>query len=174
LERRIFTGIHSAGAAFMLRLALLGLLIPLGVGVLVAMELNTPARHAGEAVQPVAETIASVSDSQDVLAKADKLEMAAASSETPEQPLLVEEHVAPPENVSIAASGPPREIKHHRHDARPKKVATAARSRAKQKQIVIKRTVVAERRKSVSDAADCRLSAFGGLRKALNSNDCEI
>ena len=46
----------------MLRMVLLGLLIPLGVGVLAAMELRTPARSAAVAVQPVAGTAAGISE----------------------------------------------------------------------------------------------------------------
>ena len=40
----------------MLRMVLLGLLIPLGVGFLAAMELRTPPRSAVVVVQPLAET----------------------------------------------------------------------------------------------------------------------
>jgi len=161
-------------SSIMLRLALLGLLIPVGVGMLAAMELNTPARHAGEAAQPVAETIVGISDSPGVLAKADKLEVAAASSEPPAPVTAADERVAPPENVSIAASEPPRVIKRHRPDIKPKKVAAAAPSKAKPKKADVKLTTVAERRKPANDSVFCRLSAFGGLRKALNSADCEI
>ena len=72
----------------MLRMVLLGLLIPLGVGVLAAMELRTPPRSAVAFVQPLAETAVDISDSHGALAKADRLEIAAASSETPAQPAL--------------------------------------------------------------------------------------
>jgi hypothetical protein len=105
----------------MLRMVLLGLLIPLGVGVLAAMELRTPARSTGVVVQPVAENTAGVSGSQGALAKADP--------------------------------AAPR--------SRPRKTD-------------IKRTTIAEQRKAATDTEPCRLSAFGGLRKALNSADCEI
>jgi hypothetical protein len=72
----------------MLRMVLLGLLIPLGVGVLAAMELRTPPRRAVAVVQPPAETVVGISDSHDALAKGDRLEIAAASSETPAPPAL--------------------------------------------------------------------------------------
>ncbi|WP_213289187.1 hypothetical protein [Bradyrhizobium sp. sGM-13] len=167
----------------MLRMMLLGLLIPLGVGVLAAMELRTPARNAVVVVQPVAETTVGVSDSHVALAKADRLEIAAASSETPTQPAPVDERVSPAEDISVGPSEPPRVIGRHRHDpkskkgttaARLKKVATAARPKPKPKTTAIERTTISERRKVASDAESCRLSAFGGLRKALNSVDCEI
>ncbi|MCA6119464.1 hypothetical protein J6524_32005 [Bradyrhizobium sp. WSM 1738] len=182
----------------MLRMVLVGLLIPLGIGVLAAMELRTPARNSVAVVQPLAETAAGASDSDtalvksDRLEKADRLEIAAASSETPPQPILVDERVSPSEDVSVGPSEPPRMIIRHRHDpkskkaaadarpkkvatdARPKKVAAAAAPKSNPRTTEIKRTIISERRKAASDNEPCRLSAFGGLRKALNSLDCEI
>jgi hypothetical protein len=153
----------------MLRMVLVGLLIPLGVGVLAAMELRTPVRSSVVVVQPLAETTVGISDSHVALAKADRLEIAAASSETPVQPALVDESISPPEGISVGSSEPPRVINRHRHNPKSKKV-TAAPPRSKPKATDIKRTTISERRK----AEPCRLSAFGGLRKALNSADCEI
>jgi len=80
----------------MLRMMLLGLLIPVGVGVLAAMELKTPARSAAVPVRPVAEIAAGISEPRGALAKADRLEVAAASIETPAQPALVDERNSPP------------------------------------------------------------------------------
>ena len=77
----------------MLRMVLLGLLIPLGLGVLAAMELRTPTRSEVAVVQPLAETTVSISDAPAALAKADRLEITAASSETPAQPALVDERI---------------------------------------------------------------------------------
>jgi hypothetical protein len=158
-----------------------GLLIPLGVGVLAAMELRAPVRSASVVVDPVAETV-DISDSHVALAKADRLDIAAASSETPAQPALVDERISPPEGVGVGSSEPPVMIVRHRHDsklkkaaaARPRKVTTASRPESKRKTIVIKRAAISERRKSAGNTEFCRLSAFGGLRKALNSVDCEI
>jgi len=158
----------------MLIMVLLGLLIPLGVGVLAAMELRTPPRSAVAVVQPVAETAVDISDSHGALAKADRLEIAAASSETPAQPALVDERISPSEGINIGPSEPPRMINRHRHEPKSKKVATAALPKSKPKATDIKRTTISERSKGASDTEPCRLSAFGGLRKALNSVDCEI
>ena len=157
----------------MLRMALLGLLIPLGVGVLSAMELRTPPRSAAAIVPPLAEPNADISDSQDSLPKADRLEVAAVSSERPAQAALVDERIAPPEDISIGSSEPPRPIARHRHDPKSKKVTTAARPKSK-KATVVTRTAIFQRSKAASDTEPCRLKAFGGLRKALNSTDCEI
>ena len=156
----------------MLRMMLLGLLIPLGVGVLAAMELRTPVRSAAVVVQPLAETTVGVSDSHVALAKADRLEIAAASSETPAQPAPVDESISPPEGISVGSSEPPRVINRHRHNPKSKKVTAPAPPKSKPKTTDIKRTTISERRKTASEP--CRLSAFGGLRKALNSADCEI
>ena len=58
----------------MLRMMLLGLLIPLGVGMLASMELKTPARSAAVPVRPVAEIAASISEPRGAFAEADRLE----------------------------------------------------------------------------------------------------
>jgi len=157
----------------MLRMVLLGLLIPLGLAVLAAMELRTPTRSEVAVVQPLAETTVSISDAPAALAK-DRLEITAASSETPAQPALVDERISPSEGIGIISSEPARVIKRHRHDPKSKKVTTAAVPKSKPKTTDIKRTAIPDRSKAASDTEPCRLSAFGGLRKALNSSGCEI
>ena len=157
----------------MLRMVLLGLLIPLGVGALAAMELRTPPRTAAAVVQPLAETTVGISESRGVLAKADRLETTYAKSETPAQSALVNER-PPSEPTAIGSSEAPRISSRHRHDPKSKKVTTAALPKSKPKTTDIKRTTIAARSKAASDTEPCRLSAFGGLRKALNSSGCEI
>src|SRR5260370_37934896 len=93
LDRRIFTGTNLSRRSIMLRIGLLGLLIPLGVGVLAAMELRTPPRSAVSVAHPLAETTVGISGSHGALARADRLEIAAATSETPGQPSLVGERM---------------------------------------------------------------------------------
>ena len=160
----------------MLRMVLLGLLIPLGVGVLAAMELKTPARSVAVPVQPVAGIAVGISEPRGALAKtnqlekADRLEVAAASSETPAQPALVDERNSPPAGTSVGSSEPRRLINRHRHQ--PKKVTTAA-PKSKPKKADVKQTAISERRKA-GNTGPCRLSAFGGLLKALGSTGCEI
>jgi hypothetical protein len=158
----------------MLRMVLLGLLIPLGVGVLSAMELRTPPRNAVATVQPLAETTVAIADSRGALPKADRLEIAAEYNEAPTQPALVDEPVAPSEGVSIAPSEPLRPVNRHRHVLKSKKVIAAARLKPKPKATDIKRATIAQRSRPAGNAEPCRLEAFGGLRKALNSADCEI
>jgi hypothetical protein len=163
----------------MLRMVLLGFLILLGVGVLSAMELRTPPRSAVAIVKPLNEPNVDISDSHDALAKADRLEVAAVSRETPEQAVLIEGIARPEdisigsEDISIGSSEPPRPIARHRHNPKSKKVATTAR-KLEPKATVINRTAISQRSKAASDTEPCRLKEFGGLRKALNSADCEI
>jgi len=154
----------------MLRMVLLGFLILLGVGVLSAMELRTPPGSAVAIVQPLSEPNVDISESHDALAKADRLEVAAVSRETPEQAVLIDEGIARPEDISIGSSEPPRPIARHRHNPKSTKVTTAARPKLEPKE----RTAISQRSKAASDTEPCRLKAFGGLRKALNSADCEI
>jgi hypothetical protein len=158
----------------MLRMVLLGFLILLGVGVLSAMELRTPPGSAVAIVQPLSEPNVDISESHDALAKADRLEVAAVSRETPEQAVLIDEGIARPEDISIGSSESPRPIARHRHNPKSTKVTTDARPKLEQKATVIKRTAISQRSKAASDTEPCRLKAFGGLRKALNSADREI
>jgi hypothetical protein len=174
LDRRISIGTHPGRESIMLRMVLLGLLIPLGIGVRAAMELRTPPHTAVTVVQPLAETTEGISDSPGALAKGDRLEITYVKSETPTQPAPVDEPIAPSEAATIAAPEAPRIINRHRHGPTTKKVTTAALPRSKPKTTDIKRTAIPDRSKAASDTEPCRLSAFGGLRKALNSSDCEI
>ncbi len=158
----------------MLRMMLLGLLIPLGVGVLAAMELRTPPRTTVAVVQPLAETTVGISDSRGALAKADRLEITYAKTETPTPPSLVDEGPSPSEAPPIVAPEAPRIISRHWHDPKAKKVATPALPKSKPKATDIKRAAIPDRSKADSSIESCRLSAFGGLRKALNLSGCEI
>jgi hypothetical protein len=176
----------------MLIIVLLGLLIPLGVGVLAVMDLRTPPPTAVAVVQPLTETAVDIFDSHGALAKADRLEIAAPSSETPAQPAVsetpaqpavVDERISssegttigsPPEGIALGSSEPPRVINRHRHHPKSRKVATVALPKPKPNATDIKRTTISARSTGASDTESCRLAAFGGLRKALNSVDCEI
>jgi hypothetical protein len=158
----------------MLKMVLFGLLIPLGVGVLAAMELRTPPLTLVTVGQPLAETTVGISDSQGALAKADRLEITYARSETPTQPGLVDERISPSEATTFGSPEIPRIINRHRHDPQTKKVTAAALPKSKPKTTDIKRTAIPDRSKAAGDTEPCRLSAFGGLRKALNLPGCEI
>jgi len=165
----------------MLKMVLVGLLIPLGIGVLSAMELRTPPRSAAAIAQPLAEPMADDSDSHEALAKADRLEVTIANSRTPEQAVVRSEapeqsasieRMPLPETNSIGPSVPPRPTAVH--NSRSKKIRTAAPRRSVSKATMNKRRVISQGPKAASNTEPCRLEAFGGLRKALNTADCEI
>jgi hypothetical protein len=158
----------------MLRMVLLGLLIPLGVGALAAMELKTPPRTLVTVVQPPAETIVGISDSHGALAKADRLQISYETGETQTQPLLVHEYISPSAATAIGSPEAQRIVNRHPRDPKTKKVIIAALPKSKPQIKDIKRTAIPVRSKAASETAPCRLSAFGGLRKALNSSGCEI
>jgi hypothetical protein len=158
----------------MLRMVLAGLLIPLGVGVLAAMELKTPPRTAIAVAQPLAETTIGMSDSSGALAKADRLEVTYASTEAPTAPAPIDERISsPPDAAAIGTPAVPKIVERQRHDLATRKVATTALAKSKPKTTESRRVAVADRSKSAG-TQPCRLSAFGGLRKALNLSGCEI
>ena len=213
----------------MLRMVLLGLLIPLGVGVLAEMELRTPPRSTVAVVQPLADPAIDISDSHGALARADRPEIAPISSETPAQPAPADERISasedvsigssehpkvidrhdisdshgafaradrpeiaamssetpaqsapadqpisPPEDVSIGSSEQRKVIRSHRLDPQSRTGATATRPKSTPKATDIKRATIPQRSKAASNTEPCRLSAFGGLRKALHTVDCQI
>ena len=155
----------------MLRMALLGLLILLSVGMLSAMELRAPSRRAVAIVQPLSEQTADIPASRGALAKADRLEVAAASSEMPTQAALAEDRVASSESIHIDSSDP-KPIARHRRSS--KKIVTAERPKPKPRATAIKQTANFQRSRAASHNEPCRLKAFGGLLKALNLTGCEI
>jgi hypothetical protein len=155
-------------------MVLLGLLIPMGVGVLAAMELRAPPRTTVTVGRPLAQTTTGIFDSHGALAKSDLLEIAYAKSQEPTQPGVVDERISPPEVTAITSPEAPRIINRHRHDPKTKKVAAAALPKSKPKTTNFKRTATPDRSRAASDTEPCRLNAFGGLRKALASFGCEI
>ena len=157
----------------MLRMVLFGMLIPLSVGVLAAMELRTAPRREATVSQPGVETIA-IPDSLGALAKTDRLNDTYASNDTPGPPPQVDDRIS---TSQIATSNAPETLRPiNRHPPVPKltKVPAAALPKPRQRTANVGRAAVTERRKVGTDTAPCRLSAFGGLRKALDLSGCEI
>ena len=154
----------------MLRMALLGLLILLSVGMLSAMELSAPPRRVVVIAPPLADQSADISAAHDGLAKADRLEIAAVSSAPPILPASVESPVAP-QDVHVRSPAPAPIV--HRRPG-PKRIADVKPTKPKPKPIVVKRTANVPREKAANETERCRLKAFGGLLKALNLTRCEI
>lgn len=156
----------------MLRMALLGLLILLSAGVLSAMELSAPPRRAVAMVPPPAEQSASIPVSQETLAKADRLDVAAVDGATPTQAAPADILVARQE--AHAGSPAPAPAPTVRPRSKPKPIARTAPPKQKPAEIVVKRTAHVQRAKTAGGTEQCRLKAFGGLLKALNMTGCEI
>jgi len=109
----------------MLRMVLLGMLIPLSVGVLAAMELRTPPRRGAAISQPGVETVA-IPDSLGTLAKTDRLKVTYASTDTPAPPPQVDDRISTSQTAPSNAPETVRSI--NRHPLVPKltKVPAAA------------------------------------------------
>ena len=157
----------------MLRLVLFGMLIPLSVGVLAAMELRTPPRHGAAVTQPGVETVA-IPDSPGTLAKTDRLDVAYPSTDTPAPPPQVDDRIAPSQTATSKAQEPARPINRHPPVQKLTKVPAAALPKPRPRTANIGRAAITERQKVVTGTMPCRLSAFGGLRKALDLSGCEI
>jgi len=117
----------------MLRMMLLGLLIPLGVGVLAAMELKTPARSAAVPVRPVAEIAAGISEPRGALAKADRLEVTYARHETPSQSTLRPIDPIVPEVQKLILPAERNIVSRHWHDPNATSLSTAKSKRTAKK-----------------------------------------
>ncbi len=178
--RSCLTGLEnsSSGASpvredIMFRMVLLGMLIPLSVGVLAAMEFRTPPRHGAAVSQPRIEPVA-IPDPLGALAKTDRLNDIDASTETPGPPPQVDDRIA---TSPTAKSNPPetlRPINRHPPVQQLTKAPAAALPKPRPRTANIGRAAITERQKLGTDTMPCRLSAFGGLRKALDLSGCEI
>jgi hypothetical protein len=104
-------------------------LILVGVGSLVAMELRTPPRVAKAVNRPLTQSTVGVGDSQDTLAKADRLEIPYFQNELPAQPISFVARMPPADSTPIISKTPSiskeasKIVSGNRHDAKTKKVA---------------------------------------------------
>jgi hypothetical protein len=174
---------------------LVGLLIPLGICVLTVMELNTPPRKVAAAEPPTIAMPPGVASPANVSAKTDRLEVASLHREVPvpettgieaipaavpTAPVARTEEPAPPPAARPApvAKAPTTAPRHSEASPKPvdkpKKVETSAVGKPRPKITEIKPPSVPEHPKAVANTEPCRLSAFGGLRKALNLPGCEL
>jgi hypothetical protein len=174
-------------------------LIVVGLGTLVAMELDAPPRNTKpvntKAVdEPLAQSTVGLSASRDTLTKADLLDIPYVQYEAPVQPISPVERMPPPAPTAVVPQeSPPQKapkiIDQHGRSARAKKVAvmlpkprpehTASRKTAmKTAKITEKKTgnktANTERSKVITEVKSCRPNAFDSLLKALNlSPRCE-
>jgi hypothetical protein len=151
------------------------ILIVVGVGILVAMELGTPPRTARAVNEPlVAQSTVGIGDSRDTLTKADRLEISYVRNEEPAQPISFVERMPPANSTPIISREAPKIINRRWHDPNAKKVAVAP-PKPRPKNPDSKRVTNTDRSKAVVDVnKPCRPNAFDSFLKALNlSPDCE-
>jgi hypothetical protein len=168
-------------------------LILVGVGSLVAMELRTPPRVAKAVNQPLTQSTVGVGDSQDTLAKADRLEIPYFQNELPAQPISFVARMPPADSTPIISKTPSiseeasKIVSGNRHDAKTKKVAfVGPKLRPKipdskpgpkttdSKTTDSKTVANTYRSKAPMDVTPCRPNAFDRFLKALNlRSGCE-
>ena len=165
--------------------------ILVGVGSLVAMELGTPPRIAKAVNQPLSQSTVGAGDSQDTLAKADRLEIPYFQNELSTQPISFAERMPPADSTPVISQEAAKIASGKRHDAGTRKVAFVhpkptpkiPDSRPRPKTADLKITdskttaskttaskIVANtiRSKAPMDIKPCRPNAFDGFLKALN------
>jgi hypothetical protein len=163
-------------------------LILVGVGSLVAMELRTPPRVAKAVNRPLTQSTVGVGDSQDTLAKADRLEIPYFQNELPTQPISFVARMPPADSAPVISKTPvvskeaSKIVSGNRRDAKTKKVAFAGPkprpkipdSKSRPKTTDTKAVANTSRSKAPMDVKPCRPNAFDSFLKALNlSSDCE-
>jgi hypothetical protein len=141
-------------------------LILVGLGTLVAMELEAPPRTRKAVNEPLAQPALGLSASRDTLMKADRLEIPYVQYEAPAQPISSVERMPPPDPTAIIPQEAPKIIDQHRRGA---VVVMLPKPRPKH----TKKTANTQRSK-VTIEVSCRPNTFDSLLKALNlSPACE-
>jgi len=168
-------------------------LILVGVGSLAAMEFQTPPRVAKAVNQPLTQSTVGVGDSQDTLAKADRLEIPYFQNELPTQPISFVARMPPADSAPVISKTPvvskeaSKIVSGNRRDAKTKKVAfVGPKLRPKipdskpgpkttdAKTTDSKTVANTSRSKAPMDVKPCRPNAFDSFLKALNlSPGCE-
>lgn len=100
-------------------------LVLVGVGSLVTMELRTPPRVVGAVNQPLVTSAVGVRDSQDTLAAVDRLEIPYLRGELSTQPISSAERL-PANAAALVSSHPGKSTASIRHDSKASKVASVA------------------------------------------------
>ena len=171
---RLFSPNSGRGSSFgkseiMMRAAL----ILVGLGALVAVELEAPPRTTKAVNEPLAQSTAGISDSRDTLTKADRLEIPYVQHEAPAQPISSVERMPAVDSTAIVPEEAAKIIDQHRRGANAKKVAVKL-PKPRPKHTDAKRAPNTDRPKATIEIKSCRPNAFDSLLKALNlSPGCE-
>jgi hypothetical protein len=144
-------------------------LILVGLGTLVAMELEAPPRPRKAVNEPLAQSTVVLSASRNTLTKADRLEIPYVQYEAPAQPISSVERMAPPAPTAIIQQEAPKIIDQHRRGA-----VVVMLPKPRPKHTASKKTANTERSKVTIEVKSCRPNTFDSLLKALNlSPACE-
>ncbi len=144
-------------------------LILVGLGTLVAMELEAPPRPRKVVNEPLAQSTVVLSDSRNTLTKADRLEIPYVQYEAPAQPISSVERMPPPAPTAIIQQEAPKIIDQHRRGA-----VVVMLPKPRPKHTASKKTANTERSKVTIEVKSCRPNTFDSLLKALNlSPACE-
>jgi hypothetical protein len=144
-------------------------LILVGLGTLVAMELEAPPRPRKAVNEPLAQSTVGLSASRDILTKTDRLEIPYVQYEAPAQPISSVERMPPPAPTAIIQQEAPKIIDQHRRGA-----VVVMLPKPRPKHTASKKTANTERSKVTIEVKSCRPNTFDSLLKALNlSPACE-
>jgi hypothetical protein len=144
-------------------------LILVGLGTLVAMELEAPPRTRKAVNEPLAQSTVGLSASPDTLTKADRLEIPYLQYEAPAQRISSLERIPPPDPTAIVPQEVPKIVDQHRRGA-----VVVMLPKPRPKHTASKKTANTERSKMTTAVKFCRPNTFDSLLKALNlSPACE-
>jgi hypothetical protein len=190
LDLRVFFGTSSlvlawfwSGSSFGKReIMMRAALILVSVGSLVAMELATPPRVAKAVNPPLTPSTAVAGDSQDTLAKADRLEIPYFRNELPVQPSSFVERTPPADATRVISKAASKIVSGSSHDAKTSRVALVPPkprpripdSKPGTKTIDSRTVANTDRSKAPMDVKPCRPNVFDSLLKALSlPSGCE-
>jgi hypothetical protein len=144
-------------------------LILVGLGTLVAMELEAPQRTSKAVSEPLPPSTIALSASRDTLTKADRLENPFVKHEAPAQPISSVERMPPPDPAAIIPKERPKLIDQHRRGA-----VAVMLPKPRPRHAASNKTANTERPKLTTEVKSCRPNPFDRLLKALNlSPGCE-
>jgi hypothetical protein len=144
-------------------------LILVGLGTLVAMELEAPPRTRKAVNEPLAQSTVGLSASRDTLTKADRLEIPYVQHEAPAQPISSVARMPPPDPTAIIPLEVQKIVDQHRRGA-----VVVMLPKPRPKHTASRKTANTERSKVTTAVKFCRPNAFDDLLKALNlSPACE-
>jgi len=148
-------------------------LILVGLGTLAIIELETPPRTTNAPREPLPQSTVGISESRDILTKADRLELPYVQYEAATQPISSVERIPPPDVTAIIPQEAPNNIDHYRRSANDKKVAVM-KPKLMPKHTGSKKAATTDRSKATIEVKSCRPNAFDSLLKAFNlSPRCE-